>query len=199
MVQHISVFDPFKPGFPEFIYIPPPEVGGTGNAIVLTLPFNTGPYREGDQYIFIARATSTDLVTVAIEGYAAKELHDGAQQVGAGEIIAGLAYHIIYENNIFVLREFPDSGDGGDNTFVDNNIYINGDAIWVPPPRVVHVGNNIHLSPIITDDSDPADHLDAQGDQYLFVAEADSTGPVTIQVYQDAPKLFVEELSLIHI
>ena len=110
MVQRISVFDPFKPGLPEIIYIPAADVGGTANAITLSLFFNPGPYRDGDQYVFVAKSTSTDLVTVAVAGYPPKELRDAGQQVGADAIVAGSIYRILYENGYFIFAD--SSGEG---------------------------------------------------------------------------------------
>ena len=77
-------------------------VGGTGNAITLTPGWAISAYASGQRFQFVATATNTGAVTVAVSGLGTKAIVTaaGAALIG-GEIASGTLYEITYDGTSF--------------------------------------------------------------------------------------------------
>ncbi len=83
------------------IYVP--TVGGTANAITLTTGYSVDAYAAGQTFNFIAAATNSDAVTVAVDGLAAKNIKVGSTALTAGQITASTIVVITYDGTQFQL------------------------------------------------------------------------------------------------
>lgn len=74
---------------------------GTANAITLTPVPAITAYVAGQKFGFIAAATSTGAVTVAVSGLATKATQNYEAALVAGEIVIGHKYEITYDGTAF--------------------------------------------------------------------------------------------------
>ena len=76
--------------------VPPSGVGGTANAIVLTLDSVPSAWYTGFELAFFAEGTSTDGVTISVtdgtDSLSAKAVHFSDGAAGAGDIVLGRYY-----------------------------------------------------------------------------------------------------------
>lgn len=82
------------------------EVGGTANAITLTLPaiVELTQYITGNRFSFKAASTNTGATTINIDGVGAVEvLKTGGVPLTAGSIVAGGVYDVYYDGAKFQL------------------------------------------------------------------------------------------------
>jgi hypothetical protein len=109
------------------------KVGGTANAITLTTTDSAAP-AQNTCYFFIATATSTGAVTIALNGGAAVSLAGS----GAGTIVSGQAYTVVYEPQVIQassstvasgLATIPMTSTAG----ISNGMVVT-DAVGAVPP-----------------------------------------------------------------
>lgn len=89
-------------------------VGGTGNAITITLyPVATG-YAAGMTIKFIAAASNTGAVTINIDGLGTRNIQKissgSLQNLVAGDLVSGGVYEITYDGAQFQLLTLTNSG-----------------------------------------------------------------------------------------
>lgn len=90
------------------------SVGGTGNAITLTLNPALAAYNSYVHLRFIASANNTGAVTINVNGLGARNIRkvSGGAIVAltSGDLIAGAPYEIVYSSSQFVLTNFSSQG-----------------------------------------------------------------------------------------
>lgn len=114
-------------------------VGGTANAIALTLPAeSTIPaYAFGQRVVFIAGAANTGAVTVNVSGRGIKSVTAGGAALTGGELVAGAAYTLFYDGTAFQVT----GGIGGGATPSDYYTETEADA------RFLQITASVALSP----------------------------------------------------
>lgn len=78
-------------------------VGGTANAITLTPSPAITAYAAGQRFKFLAGASNTSTVTVAISGLTTKAIQLNGVALAGGEIVSGKYYIIEYDGTAFQL------------------------------------------------------------------------------------------------
>ena len=114
-------------------------VGGTANAITLTLPTESAipAYAFGQRVVFIAGAANTGAVTVNVSGRGVKAVTAGGAALGGGELVAGAAYTLFYDGTAFQVT----GGIGGGATPTDYYTETEADA------RFLQITASVALSP----------------------------------------------------
>ncbi len=85
----------------SFTYVP--TVGGTANAITLTTGWSMAAYAAGQEFHFIAASSNSDVVTIAVDGLAAKSVKIGTTALTAGQIVASTMIVVQYDGSTFQL------------------------------------------------------------------------------------------------
>lgn len=83
--------------------------GGTGNAITLTPTPAITAYVAGQVFRFVASASNTGPVTVAVSGLAAQDIEIGGAALATGAIESGKIYQIIYDGTDFQIGALSES------------------------------------------------------------------------------------------
>ena len=105
-------FDYVDPGDQHYpTYVDAAGVAGTANAITLTPSPAITAYAVGQAYLFLPESNSTGAVTVNVSGQGAKQLHVGSSQAGAGDIVSGRPYVIVYDGTQFAVPGVSEASD----------------------------------------------------------------------------------------
>lgn len=89
-------------------------VSGTANAITLTSGLNLSALVAGQRAVFLAASTNTGTVTIDLDSLGAVAATDYAgAAIGAGYIVAGHLYQIIYSGGAWIVIPFLGAGGGG--------------------------------------------------------------------------------------
>lgn len=99
-------------------------VGGTGDAITLTPSPATTAYVAGQRFWFLAGATNTTAVTVAVSGLTTKAVQINAAALVAGDITTARWYSLFYDGAAFQLQNISSQVP----PFTDTNALIRGSA-----------------------------------------------------------------------
>ncbi|MCY3569319.1 MAG: hypothetical protein OXH38_11870 [Chloroflexi bacterium] len=87
------------------VWVPSPGVGGTGDAIQLTVPGDRSGYREGYAYLFPARAGNTGPITIAEGSHGAlSALREDGLPFAGGEIVANQLIAALYDGTRFLTN-----------------------------------------------------------------------------------------------
>lgn len=78
-------------------------VGGTADAITLTVSPAITAYAALQRFRFVATGTNTGAVTVAVSGLATKAIQANGVALVAGDIVTGRTYEIMYDGTAFQL------------------------------------------------------------------------------------------------
>lgn len=78
-------------------------VGGTGDAITLSVSPVISAYAAGQEFWFVSTAANTTAVTVAVSGLATKDVHANGVALVANDIVSGRLYGIKYDGTQFQL------------------------------------------------------------------------------------------------
>lgn len=94
--------------------------GGSANAQTLTLSPAITAYAAGQRFSFLAGYTNTAAATLNVNGVGAKNIFNAATgaAIGAGEVVVGRAYEVLYDGTQFQLLN-------------DVTPIQNGDYIWL--------------------------------------------------------------------
>lgn len=99
-------------------------VSGT-NTIAATLPAPFTAYATGQKFHFVAASANTGAATININALGAKNItKSGATALGAGDIVAGGAYILIYDGTQFQL-----SGGAGGGASAGGVLYENSTTL----------------------------------------------------------------------
>ena len=162
------------------IFIIAANVSVASNVYTLTSGQSLTSYETGQEFIFVAKADSTDGVTVNIDGIGAKELHDSDGQIGdaGSDISDGDVLRIVYDGDDFLVFE---SGDQ-DASEVPTSV-TDFDGLLSSDPATVQAALNV------LDDVDATDiPVDASGfDGNL--ASTDNTVQKALQKFDDLTTL----------
>ena len=86
-------------------------VGGTANAITLTPSPAITAYAVGQRFFFLATATNTSTVTIAISGLSALAVNSlGATALAAGDIISGDLVQVAHDGTRLILEKATRAG-----------------------------------------------------------------------------------------
>lgn len=113
--------------------------GGTANAQTLTLSPTVTAYVAGQRFSFLAGFTNTAAATLNVNGAGAKNIFNAATGVaiGAGEVVSGRAYEVIYDGTQFLLLN-------------DVTPIQNGDYIWLGTTAGTATAQTATATPAIT-------------------------------------------------
>jgi len=113
--------------------------GGSANAQTLTLSPAITAYAAGQRFSFLAGFTNTAAATLNVNGVAAKNIFNAATgaAIGAGEIVAGRAYEVLYDGTQFQLLN-------------DVTPIQNGDYIWLGTTGGTATAQTASATPAIT-------------------------------------------------
>lgn len=78
-------------------------VGGTANAITLSMTPAPSAYADGQAFEFLPSATNTGSVTVNVNGLGAKNVRVGTRGLSAGTIVSGRPAKLVYDGTNFQL------------------------------------------------------------------------------------------------
>lgn len=113
--------------------------GGAANAQTLTLSPVVTAYAAGQRFSFLAGFTNTAAATLNVNGVGAKNIFNAATgaAIGAGEIVSGRAYEVIYDGTQFLLLN-------------DVTPIQNGDYIWLGTTGGTATAQTATATPAIT-------------------------------------------------
>lgn len=113
--------------------------GGAANAQTLTLSPIVTAYAAGQRFSFLAGFTNTAAATLNVNGAGAKNIFNAATgaAIGAGEIVSGRAYEVIYDGTQFLLLN-------------DVTPIQNGDYIWLGTTGGTATAQTASATPAIT-------------------------------------------------
>ena len=136
--------------------------GGTANAQTLTLSPTVTAYVAGQRFSFLAGFTNTAAATLNVNGAGAKNIFNAATGVaiGAGEVVSGRAYEVIYDGTQFLLLN-------------DVTPIQNGDYIWLGTTGGTATAQTATATPAIT--------AYKAGQKFRMLTGFASTGSVTTQ------------------
>lgn len=108
-------------------------VGGTADAITLTLPISPSAYVQYQSFAFVAASTNTGPVTININGVGLEDVRKMAGgsigDLDAGDIVAGGVYRITHDGTQFQLE--GGSGAGGSGSVVQGDLNTSVGSISV--------------------------------------------------------------------
>ena len=113
--------------------------GGSANAQTLTLSPTVTAYVAGQRFSFLAGFTNTAAATLNVNGAGAKNIFNTATgaAIGAGEVVSGRAYEVIYDGTQFLLLN-------------DVTPIQNGDYIWLGTTAGTAAAQTASATPAIT-------------------------------------------------
>lgn len=113
--------------------------GGSANAQTLTLSPIVTAYVAGQRFSFLAGFTNTAAATLNVNGVGAKNIFNAATgaAIGAGEIVVGRAYEVLYDGTQFQLLN-------------DVTPIQNGDYIWLGTTGGTATAQTASATPAIT-------------------------------------------------
>lgn len=113
--------------------------GGAANAQTLTLSPIITAYAAGQRFSFLSGFTNTAAATLNVNGVGAKNIFNAATgaAIGAGEIVSGRAYEVIYDGTQFLLLN-------------DVTPIQNGDYIWLGTTGGTATAQTATATPAIT-------------------------------------------------
>ena len=113
--------------------------GGSANAQTLTLSPVITAYAAGQRFSFLAGFTNTAAATLNVNSVGAKDIFNAATgaAIGAGEVISGRAYEVIYDGTRFLLLN-------------DVTPIQNGDYIWLGTTAGTATAQTASATPAIT-------------------------------------------------
>lgn len=137
--------------------------GGAANAQTLTLSPAITAYAAGQRFSFLAGFTNTAAATLNVNGVGAKNIFNAATgaAIGAGEVVSGRAYDVLYDGTQFQLLN--------DITPVQNQDYI-----WL--------GTTGGAASVQTASATPAITAYKAGQLFRFISGFNNGGATTLNI-----------------